>query len=207
MSPDVIGWIASVVFLARLLPQPIRLARTGVPDGVSPLGALNSAVSDIAWVLYGLAAALIPVWAVAAVALLPGIATVVLVRRRIARIDLLGAGAWLALILVAAALNSLAVVLAASVLVNQGPQVWTAIRSNRLDGISKTTWYIALADAALWGSYGVALLDVALIGYGVVLLTSAVVILTRIWWTQRDDPIEDCDVTTDRLGVAAPVTC
>lgn len=201
MSPDVIGWIASVVFLARLLPQPIRLARTGVPDGVSPLGAINSAVSDIAWVLYGLAAALVPVWAVAAAALLPGVATVVLLRRRIARADLLGGGAWLAVILASASVGRLGIVLTASVLVNQGPQVWTAIRSNRLVGIARTTWYIALADAALWGTYGALLGDFALIGYGVVLLSSATIILSRVWWTQRGDQVGD--LGPEGLGFAA----
>jgi len=187
MSPDVIGWIASVVFLARLMPQPIRLARTGVPDGVSGLGAINSVVSDIAWILYGLVAGLVPVWAVTAAALVPGLATVALLRRRLVRADLLGGAAWLGLILIAAVAGKLALVLAGSVLVNQGPQVWTAIRSNRLEGIAKTTWYIALADAAVWGLYGVVQpeADFALVGYGVVLMSSAVTILLRVWWTSR----------------------
>ena len=85
MSASAVGWVASIVFLARLLPQPIRLFRTGVPNGVSPLAMMNSAVSDIAWVLYGLSAGLAPVWVVALLALPPGIWTIVLLRDRITR--------------------------------------------------------------------------------------------------------------------------
>ncbi len=185
MSPEVIGWVASAVFLCRLLPQPIRLARTGVPDGVSPLAMMNAALSDIGWVLYGLSAGLAPVWVVALLALPPGIWTIVLLRTRITRRDVLGASAWLAVIVIAWATGGLVALLGMSVLVNQGPQVWAAVRSNELDGIATTTWFIALADASLWGGYGVASGDVALMSYGVVLFASASVILGRVWWTRR----------------------
>jgi len=185
VSASVIGWVASVVFLTRLLPQPIRLFRTGVPNGVSPLAMLNSAISDVAWVLYGLSAGLAPVWVVALLALPPGIWTVGLLRHRITRRDLLGASLWLALIVAAALTGTLAVLLAMSVIVNQGPQTWVAIRSNHLEGIATTTWYIALVDASLWGGYGVATGDAALMGYGTVLFSCASIILARVWWTRR----------------------
>lgn len=187
MSPEVIGYVASVVFLARLMPQPIRLARTGVPDGVSPLAMMNGVVSDVGWILYGLSVGLLPVWGVAVLALPAGIWTVVLLRRRITRTDLIGAGVWLFTIVIAWQVGRLAVILGVSVIVNHGPQVWTAIRSKHLDGISRTTWLLALADASLWGGYGIATGDPALMGYGSVLLTGAIVILARIWWTARTD--------------------
>ncbi len=189
MSPEVIGWVASVVFLCRLLPQPIRLARTGVPDGVSPLATMNAALSDIGWLLYGLSAGLAPVWVVALLALPPGIWTIVLLRQRITRRDVVGASVWLAIILLAWLSGGLVALLGMSVLVNQGPQVWAALRSNDLDGIATTTWYIALVDASLWGGYGVVSGDVALMSYGVVLFASASVILGRVWWTRRLEPV------------------
>jgi uncharacterized protein with PQ loop repeat len=185
MPADVLGWIASIAFFARLFPQPVRLARTGVPDGVSPLGALNAAVSDIGWILYGVGAALVPVWGTAAVALVPGIWTVVLLRRSTGRRDVVGGLVWLAVILLAWRTGAMVTILGLSVLVNQGPMVWTALRQNRLDGIAPMTWMLALADASLWGLYGVAVGDAALMGYGLVLFTSAVVILARVWWTRR----------------------
>ena len=53
-TTDALGLLASGVFLVRLLPQPVRLARTGVASGVSPLAALNSMLTMVAWVAYGL---------------------------------------------------------------------------------------------------------------------------------------------------------
>jgi len=185
MSAEVIGWVASAVFLARLMPQPIRLARTGVPDGVSPLAMMNGVISDGGWILYGLSVALLPVWAVAVAALPAGLWTVLLLRSRITRRDLIGAAVWFFTIVIAWQVDRLAVILAFTVFVNHGPQVWTAIRSSNLDGIARTTWLIAIADASLWGGYGIATGDPALMGYGTVLLSAATVILCRVWWTRR----------------------
>ncbi|MCU0269238.1 MAG: PQ-loop repeat-containing protein [Acidimicrobiales bacterium] len=185
MDPELLGWLASAVFLVRLLPQPIRLWRTGTPQGVSPLAAMNSALSDLAWLLYGLGAGLVPVWLVAVLALPPGIWTVVLLRRRTSRGDLLLAGLWLATILVAAYTGGLVALLGVSVLVNQGPQVLEALRSDDLRGVAAPTWWIALADATLWGSYGVVVGDAAVVAYGVVLFACATTILVRLWVTRR----------------------
>jgi uncharacterized protein with PQ loop repeat len=185
MSAEVIGYVASIVFLARLMPQPIRLARTGVPDGVSPLAMMNGVVSDVGWILYGLSVALVPVWGVAVIALVPGVWTVVLLRSRITKQDLIGAAVWLATIAIAWQVGRLAFILGLSVVVNHGPSVWVAVRSRSLEGIARTTWLIALGDAALWGTYGIATGDPALMGYGGVLLSAASTILVRIWWTSR----------------------
>ena len=185
MSPDLLGWIASAVFLIRLLPQPARLARTGVPDGLSPLAALNAVIADVGWVAYGLSAHLAPVWSVAAVALVIGVITVVLLAKRTTSRDLLGSGVWAAIVVATASLGALGAVLAASVAVINGPQVWVAIEGRNLTGISPSTWLIAILDASLWGAYGIATRDGALIAYGVVMIASAVVILARIRATRR----------------------
>lgn len=181
-----LGWLATVAFLVRLLPQPIRLMRTGVPDGVSPMAVMNIALTELAWLLYGLIEGLVPVWVVSLPALPLGLWTVVLIRRQITARDLLGSGVWLAAIVLGWLTGALAVVLAASVLVNYGPQVVTAVRGHRLEGLAPATWWLALADASLWGAYGVAVGDPALVGYCVVLSASAAVILWRIWRTRAE---------------------
>lgn len=193
MSVEVLGVLASIAFFARLTPQPIRLWRTGVPDGVSPMAAMNAALSDIGWILYGLAAGLVPVWLTAVVALVPGVWTVWLLRREATRRDLLWSCVWLATIGLAWASGTLVAILGVSVIVNQGPQVARALRERDLRGVSPTTYVLALADAGLWGAYGVAADDVAVMGYAVVLFAAAVTVLTRIWWTRRS--------ATSRLGV------
>lgn len=179
-ATDALGLLASVVFLVRLLPQPLRLARTGVASGVSPLSALNSMLTMVAWVTYGLFVGLPLVWVVSAVALVPGVWTVLLLRREVSRRDLMWAGAWLALQVVAAATGLLVAVLAAGVLVTQGPQVLRALRETDLTGLASATWWLSLLDATTWGAYGLAVGDAALVAYGVVLTTSAGIVLTRI---------------------------
>lgn len=183
----VLGWLATVAFLVRLVPQPVRLMRTGVPDGVSPMAVMNIALTELAWLLYGLIEDLVPVWVVSLPALPLGLWTVVLLRDQITRRDLVGSGVWLAAIVLAWFTGLLAVVLAASVLVNYGPQVITAVRGRHLEGLAPATWWLALVDATLWGAYGLAVSDPALLGYCVVLAGSAAVILWRIRRTAREN--------------------
>jgi uncharacterized protein with PQ loop repeat len=180
MSPLLLGWLASVVYLSRLLPQPVRLVRTRLPEGVSTVAAMNAVISDAAWVGYGLHAGLVPVWLVAALGVIPGVWTVVLLRDQIRRRDLVRSGIWAAVIAVAAVLGALGVILAASVVVNMGPQVAKAIRSSDLRGLSTATWLIAIGDGLFWGAYGWVVEDGALVGYGVVLVASALIVLGRM---------------------------
>lgn len=183
-----LGWLATVAFLVRLLPQPLRLLRTGVPTGVSPMALMNIAMTELAWLGYGLAEGLPPVWLVSLPAFPLGMWAVILVRRSITRTDLLGSATWLAVIVGSAVAGVLAVALACSVLVNYGPQVYTAVRGHDLQGLAPATWYLALADAALWGAYGYAVHDPALLGYSAVLTLSAAIILTRIARTRTRTP-------------------
>jgi uncharacterized protein with PQ loop repeat len=182
----VLGWLATVAFLVRLLPQPLRLIRTGVPDGVSCIAVMNIALTELAWLLYGFIEGLVPVWAVSLPALPLGLWTVVLLRHRITRRDLVVSGLWLGAIGVGFLTGTLAVILAVSVLVNYGPQVLTAIRGDHLEGLAPATWLLALVDAGLWGAYGVAVGDPALLGYCVILTLFALIILWRIWRTRVD---------------------
>jgi len=182
---DVLGLVASAVFIARLTPQPVRLARRGVADGVSPLAALNALVSALAWFVYGLVADDPVVWVVSLVAVVPGLWAVVLLTPSTTRRDVLLAGSWAAVVVVAGVAGALAAALAMGVVVSQGPQVWQALRDDDLDGLAPATWWLSLLDAATWGAYGLAVGDAALRGYAVVLSTSAVIVLLRIRWTRR----------------------
>jgi uncharacterized protein with PQ loop repeat len=171
---------ASVVFLVRLLPQPVRLAREGVGAGVPPVAALNAVIAALAWVAYGLSVGLPVVWGVSVLALGPGIWQVVLLRRRVTRRDLADAGAFLAVLLVATALGMLAAALAVTVLVTAGPQLVRVLSDDDLSGVAPATWWVATVDATAWGLYGLAVGDIALVGYWVVLLAIAVVVLVRV---------------------------
>ncbi len=183
-SSALLGWIGSALFLARLVPQPLRLHRTGVSHGVSPLAALNAAASDAAWFLYGLSSGLAPLWVCTALAIPLDAWTLWLLRHRVTVHDGLAASTWVLIIGAAWALrgaDGLGASLAFSVLVNHAPQVWSALRGDRLGGIAPATWYFALADAMLWGGYGLAVRDGALVAYGIVLTVSALITLARLW--------------------------
>jgi uncharacterized protein with PQ loop repeat len=181
----VLSLVASAIFLIRLLPQPVRLWRTRVAAGVSPVAAANAVTSASAWLAYGLGHGLVVVWAVSVVALVPGVWTVWLLRRRFGPAELLASGSVAGAFLLAGVAGVLAAALALGVLVTAGPQVWRAVRERDLRGIAPATWCVAVADALSWGAYGVAIADHALEGYGVVLLTSAVIVLGRVAWTRR----------------------
>lgn len=177
--------LASVVFLVRLLPQPVRLARSGVAAGVSPLAALQAVVSALAWIAYGLVAQLPVVWGVSVLALIPGVWQAVLLRHRVTRRDLAWSGAFAAGLGAAWAAGLLGVALGGTVLVTCGPQLRTVLVEDDLSGVAAATWCLAVVDALTWGLYGAAIGDGALVGYFVVLLTTAVVVLGRLAWTQR----------------------
>src|SRR5438132_9685022 len=174
--------VASAIFLIRLLPQPARLWRTGVTTGVSPVAAANAVTSASAWLVYGLVHGLLVVWVVSIVALVPGVWTVTLLRREFGRIEVLAAGAVVGAFALSAGFGVFGAALALGVLATAGPQVWRAMRHSNLQGIAPATWFVAVADASLWGGYGLVISDRALEGYGVVLLTSAAIVLGPVAW-------------------------
>ena len=182
---DVLAIVASVVFLVRLLPQPVRLARQGVASGVSALAALNAVVSALAWIAYGLEVQLFVVWSVSVLALVPGIWQVALLRHQVTRRDIASSLLFVLALLGAAWLGVLGLALAGTVVVTVGPQVHRAVRETDLSGIAPATYWVALLDATTWGLYGIAVHDGALLGYWIVLAGAAAIILSRIAWTSR----------------------
>jgi uncharacterized protein with PQ loop repeat len=179
-TTTLLAFLASGVFLIRLLPQPVRLLRHQIDAGVSPLAAMNALIADLAWLAYGLWTGIPAVWIVSVLALVPEVWTVVLLRQKARWSDVGWAALWAAAILLSAPLGLLAAALGAGVVVTQGPQVLMAIREDDLRGIAPSTWRLALADALCWGAYGWAIGDPALLGYFAVLSTSAVIVLVRL---------------------------
>jgi len=203
MSATTLSVVASAVFLLRLLPQPIRLWRSGVADGVSPLAAFNGVLVTVAWLVYGLVMDLPAVWIVSAMALLPGIWQAVLLIPQSRRVDVLGAVALAGVVLVAAMTETLGAALGLGVVVSTGPQVVTALRGRELDGISPLTWWVSIIDATLWGCYGVLMHDAALIGYGAVLAGFSVLVLVRLAVTHVGERRADRSAAAQRSASAS----
>jgi uncharacterized protein with PQ loop repeat len=177
---SVLALAASLVFLVRLLPQPLRTLRTGQVAGVSVAAAANAFIADAAWLAYGLSARVVAVWLVSVPALLASGWTVILLRRSAGGRDLALSATWLVAVAVAAAGGVLSLALSMAVVVCCGPAVWTAYRSAAPDGLSRWTWWLAVADASLWGSYGLVIGDGALRMYGIVMLVTVAAVLVRL---------------------------
>lgn len=174
-----LGLAAPAVYLGRLLPQPVRTLRKGVVEGVSPLASMNSLVADGAWLAYGLANGVVPVWAVAIPSIAASAWTTWLLRRSIRPMDRAWASGWLAVVVACGAARALPLALAATVLVTCGPQLVAAFASPSPTGLSTATWWLALLDAATWGGYGVVIHNDALDLYAVVLALTAATLLLR----------------------------
>lgn len=177
--------VASAVFLARLLPQPLRTLRTGRVAGVSGLAAMNALIADAAWLVYGLSAGVLAVWLVSVPAVLVSGWTVLLLRRAVGWRDAAAACLWLGAVVACAAGGALTAALALTVVVCCGPSVWSAYSSRHPVGLSRWTWWLAIADATAWGCYGLAIGDRALQLYGAFLLGAALAVLLRLRWAAR----------------------
>ena len=73
----------------------------------------------------------------------------------------------------------LGVVLSVTPAVQLTPQVIAVFRERCPTGVSPTTWSLAIAEAMLWGCYGLLVGDLALIGYGLVTSAGSALILGR----------------------------
>lgn len=192
---ELLGWIGTVLFLARLVPQPWHTWRSGAADGVSTQALLNGMASDLGWLAYGLAAGLPPVWVAALVAFPISCTTLALLRHQVRRHELAVAVGWAGCMAAAWALGgpaALGAVLGVAVVVNHAPQAVRAVRSDDLSGLHPATFWLSLADAALWGGYGVLVGDAALVAYALILGAVGVVVLVRI--AQTRDELAALDV-------------
>jgi hypothetical protein len=181
---DLFGWVGGLIFVTRLVPQPWRLYRLDARAGVSWLGTTNAMVSTLGWLVYGIGVGQPVLWVPSLVALVPEAATVTLLgwRPPSRRDGMLFAG-WAVLVLGAWPLGgrvALGTVIGIGIVAGVTPHVLTVLRSDRLDGVARRTWQIALVDAALWGAYSVSAREPMTGFYAIVLGLGAAVILWRL---------------------------
>lgn len=180
---DILAWVGSVLYLVRLLPQPIRIYKTKKIQGVSALAIANGAIATAAWFVHGVIHQHVPVWVASVISFPIEVFTLLLLRKNFSKNDGFIAGLWILTILTGIYFYGkpgLGFLLSIGIFVNNGPQVLAAIRGKNLEGISTATWWIAFVDAALWGVYGIFVHDIALVGYGCTLATAGTIILIRV---------------------------
>jgi uncharacterized protein with PQ loop repeat len=182
--------VATVLAFLSLIPQMLKLRRTGSAEGVSAAWAAFGAVTNGAWTVYLVAQSLwlaVPSTAVVTVFYLTTLALIVGTGRNASLPLRLGA-IWASVLIVSGATGgweALGVVLGLSYAVQAAPSIWAAFRTATPRGIAPGTWGMALVEAVLWGYYGWFHRDVAIILFAVLATATAALILVRYLATRH----------------------
>ncbi len=183
---NLVGIVATAVTFVQIVPQIVRLIRTGRTEGVSPAWAAGGATINLGWLAYvieGRFWVTIPSIIVAVVSFLLAL---VLLHRNGARIraGLLMSGAIaLASVVIqqAAGWTVLGTVLGLSNGLYLGPSVVAAWRSHTPVGVSPWTWLLTVLEGLKWGFYGVLVEAVPIMVYGSTAILLALLVLLRLW--------------------------
>ena len=172
MSPIVLSSmlvVANIMGAGMIVPQVVRLRRYRNTRGISASWIGVGLAMNLWWVAYGLASGLWGIIPVSAVAFLLYLAT-----------GMVGVGIVPLPALILDGWATAGVVVGLCYAVQFAPAALTALRSDRLDGVSPTTWAMAGTEAAVWLVYGVNQGDAALVVGGGGGLTASLVILIRL---------------------------
>ncbi|MEM7273690.1 MAG: hypothetical protein AAF547_11470 [Actinomycetota bacterium] len=179
--------VANVLGVGMIVPQVVRLAGARGSAGVSGAWVGVGLSLNAWWFGYGLSTSLWGLLPVATgAAALYGVMAVLLVR-------LTGIGA-LPAIAGGAAVPALAplpfllldgwpaagLAIGGAYAIQFAPAAVAAVRSADVSGISPTTWFMALVEAAIWFGYGLVMADRALVVGGFGASVAALIILVRL---------------------------
>ena len=183
---NLVGIVATAVTFVQILPQIVRLIRTGRTEGVSPAWAAGGATINLGWLAYvieGRFWVTIPSIIVAIISF--ALALYLLYRNGASiRAGLLMSGAIAVAsvaIQQAAGWTALGTVLGLSNGLYLGPSVLAAWRSRAPVGVSPVTWMLTVLEGLKWGFYGVLVEAVPIMVYGSTAILLALLVLLRLW--------------------------
>jgi len=190
---DVAVIVASILAVASLVPQAVRLLRTHDIVGVSVLWTALGTVTNLAWFAYAVARGLwAGVPATIVTACFYGFLFVMLVRfGGVARAAVRGGVAWgvfLTGLTVIFGWSALGAVLGVSYAVQVAPSLWTAWRTYMPTGIAPGTWVLVSIQVVLWGYYGVEERDWAIKGFALTGIVASSLMLLRWAMTRTRQP-------------------
>lgn len=180
--------IANVLGSAMAYPQAAKLVRTGNAEGVSPIWAGVSVSMNLWWLAYGLGNGLwglVPTSLIATV--LYGIIAVAMLRSvgRRALAGLAVGGLVFGLtplpVLFVAGWQAAGVTIGLCYGLQLTPAVLAAWRTRQLGGVAPGTWFMAWLEGAIWGIYGLYVVDGALLVGGISGVVLSSLMLVRLW--------------------------
>lgn len=187
---------ATATTLTFLVPQIVKLVRTGDSTGVSTSWPAMGLVSNVGWFAYFIHEAL---WASVLAPLGASIGYGVTLWALVRTGRQLGASLLRGLVLlvvllaitVLAGWTTLGVALGLTFGVMMAPSIWTAYRTADPVGISAGTWWIGVLEAVLWAFYGWHNADAGVLTFAGMAVTGSGLMLARFYSTQRQTPAGD----------------
>ena len=185
-------WVAVVangVTFVQIVPQIVRLIRTGHTEGVSPVWAAVGMTINLGWLTYVVENEF---WEtipsiIAAISSF-GLALFLLHRNGVSVRAALMMSAVVAVgsvgIQQAAGWTVLGTVLGLSNGLYLGPALIAAWREYAPAGVSPGTWWLTVLEGFKWGLYGVLVAAVPIMVYGSTAMLLAAGVLLRLWMTR-----------------------
>ena len=185
-------WVAVVangVTFVQIVPQIVRLVRTGHTEGVSPVWAAVGMTINLGWLTYVVENEF---WEtipsiIAAISSF-GLALYLLHRNGVSVRAALMMSAVVAVgsvgIQQAAGWTVLGTVLGLSNGLYLGPALIAAWRQYAPVGVSPGTWWLTVLEGFKWGLYGVLVAAVPIMVYGSTAMLLAAGVLLRLWMTR-----------------------
>ena len=182
----VVGIVATAVTFVHIVPQIVKLMRTGRIEGVSAAWASVAVTLNFGWMAYAIAEEYWIVIPSIVVATVSFGSALYLMHRNGADVRpgaLMSAAVAVASvgIQMAAGWTVLATVLALSNGLYLGPSVLTVWRSHAPAGVSPLTWALAVLEGLLWGSYGALVASGPITVFGATEAGLSALVLLRLW--------------------------
>ncbi len=198
---NLVGIVATAVTFAQILPQIVRLIRTGHVEGVSPAWAAGGATINLGWLAYVIEGRFWVTIPSIIVAVVSFVLALYLLHRNGAAIRaglLMSGGIAVACVVIqqTAGWTVLGTVLGLSNGLYLGPSVIAAWRSHTPVGVSPWTWMLTVLEGLKWGFYGVLVEAVPIMVYGSTAILLALLVLLRLWVAR--DRIRAALIQTER---------
>ena len=181
---------ASILTVVFLVPQIVKLIRSGDSAGVSATWPAFGFVTNVGWLAYMISQGF---WAAVVAPFVTfisyGVILWALARNgRSLRVSYVWGVAWTGLLVAITMLagwSAFGVFLGFSYGVQLAPSIWSAYQTADPSGISPGTWWIGTAEALLWGYFGWFHADVGIVTFGIVGVVASSLLLIRYYSTRR----------------------